>query len=48
MSKVPVLADRISLFQSKLAIAHYAQGSITDYSHAIYKAVVHIGKLPEG
>lgn len=47
MSKVPTLADRISMFQSKLAIAHYAQGSITDYCHAIYKAVVHIGKLPE-
>lgn len=46
-SKVPSLANRISLFQSKLAIAHYAQGSITDYCHAIYKAVVHIGKLPE-
>lgn len=47
MAKVPILADRISLFQSKLAIAHYAQGSITDYCHALYKAVVHIGKLPE-
>jgi len=45
--KVPSLSGRISLFQSKLRIAHYAQGSITDYCHALYKAVVHIGKLPE-
>jgi len=47
IEKVPVLSSRISLFQSKLRIAHYAQGSITDYCHALYKAVVHIGKLPE-
>lgn len=47
IEKVPALADRISLFQSKLRIAHFAQGSITDYCHAIYKAVIHIGKLPE-
>lgn len=47
ISRVPTLANRVSMFQSKLAIAHYAQGSITDYCHAIYKAVVHIGKLPE-
>jgi len=47
VARVPALADCISLFQSKLAIAHYAQGSITDYCHALYKAVVHIGKLPE-
>lgn len=47
MAKVPELAGRISLFQSKLTIAHYAPGSITDYCHALYKAVEHIGKLPE-
>lgn len=47
IEKVPALSSRISLFQSKLRIAHYAQGSITDYCHALYKAVVHIGKLPE-
>ena len=45
--KVPSLPGRISLFQSKLRIAHFAQGSITDYCHALYKAVVHIGKLPD-
>lgn len=47
IEKVPTLANRISLFQNKLAIAHYAQGSITDYCHALYKAVVYIGKLPD-
>jgi len=47
IEKVPALSDRISLFQSKLQIAHYAQGSITDYCHALYKSVVHIGKLPD-
>ena len=47
IEKVPSLSNRISLFQSKLRIAHFAQGSITDYCHAIYKAVIHIGKLPE-
>ena len=44
---VPALTKRISLFKSKLQIAHYAQGSITDYCHALYKAVVFIGKLPD-
>ena len=47
IEKAPSLPDRISLFQSKLAIASYAQGSITDYCHALYKAVVHLGKLPD-
>jgi len=47
IEKVPALSSRISLFQSKLRIAHYAQGSIIDYCHALYKAVVYIGKLPE-
>ena len=47
IEKVPTLSNRISSFQSKLQIAHYAQGSITDYCHALYKAVVHIGKLPD-
>ena len=47
IEKAPTLPNRISVFQSKLAIAHYAQGSITDYCHALYKAVVHIGKLPD-
>lgn len=44
---VPALTKRISLFKSKLQIAHYAQSSITDYCHALYKAVVFIGKLPD-
>ncbi len=44
---VPSLRNRISSFQSKLAIAHYAHGTITDYCHALYKAVVYIGKLPD-
>lgn len=47
IEKVPALSDRISLFQSKLQIAHRAPGTITDYCHALYKAVVHIGKLPD-
>lgn len=47
MAKVPSLANRISLFTSKLQISHYAAGSITDYCHALYKAVYYIGKLPE-
>lgn len=45
--KVPSISDRISLFRSKLQIAHYAPGSITDYCHALYKAVASIGKLPD-
>lgn len=36
IEKVPSLLSRISCFQSKLAIAHFAQGSITDYCHALY------------
>lgn len=47
MAQVPSLTNRIALFQSKLQISHYAAGSITDYCHAIYKAVLYIGKLPE-
>ena len=45
--KVPAVSDRFSLFRSKLQIAHYAPGSITDYCHALYKAVVFIGKQPD-
>lgn len=45
--KVPAFSSRITLFQSKLNVAHYAKGSVTDYCHALYKAVHHIGKLPE-
>ncbi|MEG2514855.1 MAG: hypothetical protein RSA92_05915, partial [Bacteroidaceae bacterium] len=47
IGKVPSLANRISLFTSKLQISHYAAGSITDYCHALYKAVCYIGRLPE-
>lgn len=47
LAKVPTFASRVALFQSKLQIAHYAAGSITDYCHALYKAVDYIGKLPE-
>ena len=47
IERVPSLRNRISSFQSKLAIAHYAHGTITDYCHALYKAVVYIGKLPD-
>lgn len=47
MAKVPSLANRISLFTSKLQLSHYAAGSITDYCHALYKAVCYVGKLPE-
>ncbi len=32
IEKVPVISDRFSLFRSKLQIAHYAPGSITDYT----------------
>ena len=47
IERVPSLRNRISSFQSKLAIAHYAHGTVTDYCHALYKAVVYIGKLPD-
>ena len=47
IERVPSLRNRISSSQSKLAIAHYAHGTITDYCHALYKAVVYIGKLPD-
>ena len=47
IERVPSLRNRISSFQSKLAIAHYAHGTITDYCHALYKAVVYIEKLPD-
>lgn len=47
VEKAPSLSSRISLFRSKLQISHYAPGSITDYCHALYKAVAFIGKLPE-
>ncbi len=45
--KVPSVSDRVSMFRSKLLIEHYAPGSITDYCHALYKAVAFIGKLPD-
>lgn len=44
VEKVPSNSNRFSLFQSKLQIAHYAQGSIIDYCHALYKAVVYLSK----
>ena len=47
LAKVPSFASRVSLFQSKLQITGHAPSTITDYSHALYKAVSHTGKLPE-
>lgn len=47
VEKVPSISSRFSLFQSKLQIAHYTQGSITDYCHALYKAVVYLSKSPD-
>jgi len=47
LAKVPAFANRVSLFQSKLQITRHASGTIVDYSHALYKAVAYIGKLPE-
>lgn len=47
IAKVPAFADRVSLFSNKLQISRYAAGSITDYCHALYKAVLQLGKLPE-
>ena len=47
LAKVPSLANRVSLYQSKLQITRHAPSTITDYSHTLYKAVSHIGKLPE-
>jgi hypothetical protein len=47
IAKVPAFADRVSLFSSKLQISRYAAGTITDYCHALYKAVHQVGKLPE-
>ena len=47
IGKVPAFAERVSLYQSKLQITQHAAGTITDYCHALYKAVAHVGKLPE-
>lgn len=47
LAKVPTFASRVALFQSRLQITRHAAGTITDYSHALYKAVAHIGKIPE-
>lgn len=47
IAKVPAFASRVSLFSSKLQISRYAAGTITDYCHALYKAVLQVGKLPE-
>lgn len=47
IAKVPSFAKRVSLFSSKLQISRYAAGTITDYCHALYKAVHQVGKLPE-
>ena len=47
VEKVPSISNRFSIFQSKLQIAHNAQGSITDYYHALYKAVVYLSKSPD-
>lgn len=47
LAKVPSFANRVSLYQSKLQITRHAPGTITDYCHALYKAVAHVGKLPE-
>ena len=57
LAKVPSFANRVSLFQSKFfdersgkaerQITRHASGTIADYCHALYKAVAHIGKLPE-
>lgn len=47
LAKVPSFANRVSLFQSKLQITRHASGTIVAYSHALYKAVAYIGKLPE-
>ena len=47
VAKVPSIADRLSSFQGKLRIAHYAEGTVTDYCHALYKSVAQIGKLPD-
>ena len=42
--KVPAFAERIAVFIGKLKIAHMAPGSITDYCHALYKAVAYAGQ----
>ena len=47
LAKVPSFANRVSLFQSKLQITGHTPGTITDYSHALYKAVAHLGKVSE-
>ena len=47
VEKVPSISNHFSIFQSKLQIAHYAQGSITDSCHALYKAVVYLSKSPD-
>ena len=47
LAKMPAFASRVALFQSRLPATRHAAGIITDYSHALYKAVAYIGKLPE-
>lgn len=47
IGKVPSFAERVSLYESKLQITRHAAGTITDYCHALYKAVAHVGRLPE-
>lgn len=47
VAKCPAFADRVSLFKSKLQITNHAAGTISDYCHALYKAVLHTGRLPE-
>ena len=47
MEMAPALSSRMSLYEAKLKIAHFAPGSIVDYCHALYKSVVHIGKIPD-
>ena len=46
LAKVPAFASRVALFQSRLLITRHAAGIITDYSHALYKAMAHISKIP--
>ena len=47
IERVPALPDRFSIFQGKLCIARYSKCTVYNYSHALYKAVAYIGKLPE-
>ena len=47
LAKVPSFANRVSLYPSKSQTSGHTSGIITEQSHALYKEMDHIDKLPE-